>query len=160
MKNLDLKFRQDFNEYEGTIVMQNAKTLDLYKQLKGGCESDNSNKANAIMNNPEYFFCAFDTKTFDERKKKLTSRKDGEKILSIGGGMYCSRTGWELFKQAQADNYKRIVEECDAQEVYNYEFNNHECMFDWEGDTAAIRIIKEIFGDDVAKHIARFNKAY
>ena len=50
---------------------------------------------------------------------------------------------------------KQISQECDAQEVYFYEYNNHECCYGWEGDAPAYELIVDYFGEDVAKTIKR-----
>lgn len=44
-----------------------------------------------------------------------------------------------------------------AREVYFYEYNNHECMIDWDGDLSAIRIIIDIWGVAIAEKITRFS---
>ena len=50
---------------------------------------------------------------------------------------------------------KQISQECDAQEVYFYEYNNHECCYGWEGDAPAYELIVDYFGEDIAKTIKR-----
>ena len=55
------------------------------------------------------------------------------------------------------DREKQIPTECDPQEVYFYEYNNHECMFAWDGDKEAVEIIIRHWGKDVAKSLKRYN---
>lgn len=55
------------------------------------------------------------------------------------------------------DTKHRIKNECDPQEVYFYEYNNHECMISWDGDLEAIRLIIDTWGKDVAATIKRYN---
>lgn len=50
---------------------------------------------------------------------------------------------YELGKKVD-DSYKRVVEECDPQEVYFHEWNNHECMF--TDDTDAMKVVVRLFG--------------
>lgn len=45
--------------------------------------------------------------------------------------------------------------ECDPQEVYFYEYNNHECMIAWDGDKEAYDLIVGYWGEEVAKTIKR-----
>lgn len=52
------------------------------------------------------------------------------------------------------DIHKQQAAECDPQEVYFYEYNNHECQY--HDDTHAYAIIVDIFGEDIAKQIKRF----
>ena len=49
-----------------------------------------------------------------------------------------------------------VVENCSPQEVYDYEFLNHECG--WTGDDEeAIQIVVHYFGVDRAKEVKRVN---
>lgn len=52
---------------------------------------------------------------------------------------------------------KQIPKECDPQEVYFYEWNNHETMYSWDGDYEAIKIILEYFGMEAAMSITRID---
>lgn len=75
----------------------------------------------------------------------------------------------ELFDQAindlncenDKDAFKKMFEqtakECDPQEVYFYEFDNHESMVAWDGDYDAIKVVIDIFGVDVARKVKRYN---
>lgn len=134
-------------EREGALVVKPCTTIARYKQLKEEPQ------------NKEYkgVFWAFDQKQFDdgcERVKHLLA--EGEKIIRFGGGGY----GVKKYVDAMFDEYKkareRIAQECDPQEVYCYEYNNHECMYSiGEGDMPAIEYIINTFGEDVARKIER-----
>ena len=41
-----------------------------------------------------------------------------------------------------------------------YEYNNHECCLDLDGDLNAIRIIATVWGEDAARTIKRKNACY
>ena len=51
---------------------------------------------------------------------------------------------------------RRIKEECDPQEVYFWEFNNHETPYGWDGDIEVMRIIVVTWGYDVAIGLKRY----
>ena len=136
---------------EGAIYMKNAYTINRYKELKD--EEPDSDKYGV--------FWAFNNKQFEEglsKMKALGLYKDGQKIYSFGSGGY--GTSSELlddYFNFYAERRKRIAKECDPQEVYLYEYNNYECMIDWDGDAAAYRCVVDIFGEKRAKEIIRFN---
>lgn len=81
---------------------------------------------------------------------------EGKKIYSGGNGLYGTKEGIkELF--GYYDNQRtRIKEECDPQQVYNYEYDNHECGW-LHDDTEAIKIIVLYFGEERAKEVKRRN---
>jgi len=53
-----------------------------------------------------------------------------------------------------------IFHECDPQEVYCYEYNNHECCIAFDGDIEAIRLVAGIWGVETAKTIKRRSAFY
>lgn len=61
----------------------------------------------------------------------------------------------EFFRWCEEKN-KQIREKCVPQEVYCMEYNNHECMYDWDGDWTVIDLMKGIFGKDIVEKIKRF----
>ena len=136
---------------EGAIYMKNAQTIKRYKELS----DEHPNPEDDGM------FWAFNTKQYEEGKvkmKELGFYKEGQTIYSIGSGGY--GTSIELidkFLDFYINRRKRVAEECDPQEVYLYEYNNHECMIGWEGDEPAYKIIVDTFGEKVAKSITRFS---
>lgn len=145
-----LKVWRDW-DCEGAIRMKNAKTIKRYMALMN--EHPDCNKYG--------IFWAFDNKQFDEgkaRMKELGLYEDGQKIYSFGnGGFGISKEQINAFFGFYAERNKRITKECDPQEVYIYEYNNHECMLSWDGDGAAYKIIVDMYGEEVAKSITRFN---
>lgn len=137
-----VKYYRDW-DCEGAICVVNPKTIQLYKELK----SPNVN--------PEDYdvFFAFSEEQFKKGMKSIRPLKDGEKIVTLGAGIYGTCDGLDAYLKALGGNDDRIREECDPQEVYFYEWNNHECMF---GDEkSAFDIVVGYFGEDVASTITR-----
>jgi len=105
---------------------------------------------------PELFECffAFNQTQFAEGINKSGIR--GKKICRAKGGLYGTREGiLKLYSEYDAIS-KRISEECDPQEVYDYEFCNHECDYTHD-DTEAIKLVVSYFGDERAKTVKRHN---
>ena len=152
-----LEYYRDWENSEGAICMTNAKTVKRYHELKYDSQPDCDKYG---------VFFAFSDEQFEKGYKHLIELgliKDGDKIkrYSPVSGMFCANL--ELMKkyfEFYANKDKLIREECDPQEVYFYEFNNHECMYSWEGDEDAIRIIIDLWGVDVAKTIKRCNDSH
>lgn len=65
---------------------------------------------------------------------------------------------YNMFKHFDAIN-ELIKAECNPQEVYFFEYNNHECMYSYEGDEPAIQLIIDYWGADVARTIVRIDGA-
>lgn len=147
-----LHYYRDFDRYEGSIIMQDAQTIDKYREIKSShpdCDECG-------------VFFAFSKKQFDEgygRLVRLGKIKDGEKIKydKSVSGLQGTEDGIYKFHKFYDDRDKRIPKECDPQEVYFYEYNNYESMFDWSGDAEAMRLIILYFGVDVAKTIKRYS---
>lgn len=141
---------------DGAIRMVNPKTIDIYKSLR-------YRQPNA----DEYgVFFAFSEDRFNEGYNHLIELgliKDGEKVVRSSRipEMFCANK--ELLKkwwQFYYDNDKEISEKCNPQEVYFYEYNNHEAMINYEGDLEPIKIVASLFGREVAKKITRYSNYY
>ena len=78
-----------------------------------------------------------------------------KKITTMKATIIGTRKGIDDFMYFYEERDKQIPKECDPQEVYFYEYNNHECCYGWEGDTPAYELIVNYFGEDVAKAIKR-----
>lgn len=77
-----------------------------------------------------------------------------KKLYNAGMGLIGTYEGIKAFKKFSDDITANITAECDPQEVYDYEFNNHEC--DYVGDDKeAIDIVIAYFGIERAKTISR-----
>lgn len=97
-------------------------------------------------------FFAFSNSQFEEGVKKAGI--EGKKILRGPAGLYGTHEGITQFVGFYDRLTDRIGQECNPQEVYDYEFGNHEC--DYTGDDEeAIKIVVSYFGDDRAKEIKR-----
>ena len=142
--NFEIKHYQDWKDSEGLIVMENPKTVDLYHHLK----------YNFQPKMRECFF-AFGNDQFKEGIQ--AQHLEGKKIYSAGMGLYGTKEGIDDFYKQYEEPERRIREECNPQEVYFYEYNNHESMYDWDGDENAIRVIIGYWGVDVAKKIQRYS---
>lgn len=92
---------------------------------------------------------------FNHARPASRKRREGEKICSAGAGLYGTRDGLDRYFAAHDDFDKRITAECDPQEVYFYEYNNHECQISWDGDDPAYRIIVRLWGEETAQKIQR-----
>lgn len=98
-------------------------------------------------------FFAFSNEQFEKEKRKANIPKD-KKVYSLSNGLYGTKEGLDNFvKQSNAISQK-ITDTCKPIEVYKYEFDNHEC--DYTGnDSAAIQIVIDYFGLEIAKEIKR-----
>ena len=135
--------------HKGAICMENPQTIKRYKELSN--EEPDSQKYG--------IFWAFSNKQFDEgieRMKELGLYQEGQKLYNIGGGGF--GTSKELIRQFfdfYKNRRKRMAEECDPQEVYIYEWNNHECMISCD-DHDAFKVVVDIFGKKRANEVVRF----
>ena len=137
-------------DHEGAIYMENAKTIDRYKEIMS--EEPDSEKYG--------IFWAFSDEQFEEgkaRMKELGLYSEGQKIWSFGTGGYgVSEKLIDDFFAFYKNRRQRAADECDPQEVYLYEWNNHECMIGWSGDEPAYNVIVDMYGENIAKGITRF----
>lgn len=148
MKNSSLVITRDHGR-EGALVMKNEKTIERYFQLREEQRTMTVSEENGI-------FFAFDTEQFQQGLKRIEKYKqEGDKLIRCDFGMFGYKRVIEEWDKRIKSIDKKIAEECDPQEVYCYEWNNHECMYDFEGDYTVYNIIKHIFGDD-AKTIRRW----
>ncbi len=138
-------------DQEGAICMRNPKTIDRYKEIMK--EEPDSDKYG--------IFWAFSDRQFEEGVDRMIEKglfKKGEKVYSIGAGGYgVNKKLIDDFFVFYKNRRKRAADECDPQEVYLYEYNNHECMIDWDGDKAAYDIIVSMYGEEVANGVKRFS---
>ena len=147
----DFEFEENQDNY-GVLDYKNAHTLKRYREL-----CDERYKVNVAKYD---CFFAFSDRQFEDGLKSIRPLREGEKLVSIGAGGYGTKDGAErLFAFYDAVDEK-IRSECDPQEVYVYEYNNHECCISWDGDLEAIRLVASIWGEDVARRIKRRSEYY
>lgn len=149
MRNENLKHHRDW-KHDGAIRMENALTIKLYDQI-------NEEAYNINLEKYECFF-AIDNKQLEEGLTRIGKTK--EEVSHFGSLLFGTKEGFEKYMDFLEKQNERIAYGCDPQEVYFYEFNNHECMLDYEGDTAAIELVMDIFGDKIAQTLTRYNKKY
>ncbi len=141
-----VEFYQDWDRSEGGVCMVNAKTIKRYQELKN--EQPKSDRYGV--------FFAFDEQQFDEGRQRLIRNgylKEGEKVCDAGSGMYGTEKEIDRFLQFYKEHEVLMAKECNPQEVYFCEWNNHECMF--TNDDAALKVVIGIFGKEVAHTIKR-----
>lgn len=93
---------------------------------------------------PKNCFFAFGDKQFTNALNNLNL--DKKDIVSCGCGLYGTKEAINEYLEAIDQHNLDIANNCDPQEVYNYEFNDHECKF-IRDDTDAIKIVYALFGD-------------
>lgn len=91
----------------------------------------------------EECFFAFSNEQFAEGKKRMNI--GDKKILRGMGGLFGTQEGIDKLMKFYDDQSEQIAKECDPQEVYNYEFSNHECGYT-NDDEEAIKIVCSYFG--------------
>lgn len=149
----ELQYYRNFKTSEGAIVMKNAQTLSRYWELYNQHPSTDGRAC----------WYAFGQDQFDKAvaaKKNAGLLSDNDKVVAGGAGLYGTCEGIRGLLQFYDERNKVIAAECDPQEVYFTEYNNHECMYAWDGDLGAVQVILDIWGKDVAERLVRFSDCY
>lgn len=97
-------------------------------------------------------FFAFSNEQFKEGIKKFNL--EGQKIFNGGQGLYGTNEGITDFLNQYDKIFEDIKNNCNPQEVYDYEFINHECSYTCD-DAEAFKIVVDIFGDIAASSVKR-----
>ena len=97
-------------------------------------------------------FFAFSNEQFTEGKKKAGI--EDKKILDGGHGLYGTREGIQKLFDDYDKIDQEVAENCNPQDVYDYEFHNHECSYT-NDDEQPINIVVRIFGKEIAKEVKR-----
>lgn len=144
---------RDWNN-DGFIEIHNAKTLDTYEKL-------------AYRTDPKIedygVFFAFSNDQFNEGYARLVKDgyiNEGDKVTRGHYGMFGVFSEMLRYIDWYNDKDKQIAEQCDPQEVYWYEWRNHECNIDWDGDRPALERVIHIFGIERARKIKRVRALY
>lgn len=145
-KNIANGVEYEYSE-SGGICMLNPKTIKRYHELKDEHPKDGDYGV----------FFAFGNEQFEKGRKALVAKgymKEGEKVCSAGMGMYGTREEISRYLDFYKERGKRIAKECDPQEVYFYECNNHECMITYNDDEA-LKVVIGYFGNEAAHKVER-----
>ncbi len=97
-------------------------------------------------------FFAFSTEQFNEGMAK--HNLEGQKIYRGVGGLYGTKEGINELMAFYEGLGSRISKECKAQEVYDYEFGNHECSYT-NDDSEAMMIVMSYFSEEDCKQVKR-----
>lgn len=101
----------------------------------------------------EECFWAFSKIQFEEGLEKKSLQKD--QITNGGSGLYGTQKGIDKLHDFYESRAEEIKIKCNPQEIYDYEFVNHECEYTGN-DREAIQIVKEYFGEKSIKNLKRF----
>lgn len=111
---------------------------------------------------PNECFFAFGTDQFREaiRSRRLQEAYDHNRIRSAGDGLYGTDEGLDRYfsdwRQVEVEQREAM---CAAgvtpQDCYLAEYDNYECMYDWDGDLNALRRTAFWFGIDSLRRINR-----
>jgi hypothetical protein len=77
-----------------------------------------------------------------------------KKIVRADGGLFGTQEGIQKLYDDYEAISKQITDNCEPQEVYDYEFVNHECSYVGD-DEEAIKLVVSYFGDEKAKLVKR-----
>lgn len=144
----ELQYYRDWGN-DGFIRMLNPQTINRYHQIK-----------NRHPNFDDYdAFIAFGESQFDAGYKKLIDKgaiNEGDKVCrSSLSGLFGTKQGIRNLLGFYDAQSKLIAQECDPQEIYFYEYNNHECCYSYEGDREVFELMVDYFGEEVANTIKR-----
>lgn len=97
-------------------------------------------------------FFAFSNEQYNEGIKK--HNLEGKKIYRGMGGLFGTYEGIEELMSFYDNLGKRIGQECDPQEVYDYELDNHECSYT-NDDSEPMMICLSHFTEEQCSKIKR-----
>jgi hypothetical protein len=127
-------FNQPEEEMEDDYLLELDKVKHSYQAI--------------ILKDPPMIDCffAFNNKQFEEGIEKCNLQ--GKKICSHAAGLYGTREGIEKFLEGYDKRDEIIKKNCNPQDVYNYEYYNHECDYT-NDDRKVLDIVERIFGENV-----------
>lgn len=131
---------------EGHIVIDNPKTIKLYHHLKYEAQPPAGD-----------YFWAF---SVEQLKRSIKDKHLEDKKLYGKDSLFGTKEALDALNAYYEDIAERIKNECNPQEVYLYECNNHEYMYNYDGDEEAILLVVKYWGEDVARTIRRVRPVY
>ena len=102
-------------------------------------------------------FFAFSKEQYE--KGIAENQLENKKIYSAYGGLYGTEEGINELMAFYDGVSERIAKECTPQEVYDYEFGNHECSYT-NDDSEAMMIVLGIFTDEQCEQVKRKHAWY
>jgi hypothetical protein len=135
---------------DGFIHMLNPQTIKRYHQLRWEEQPDLTAMG---------VFFAFSNEQFNEGAKSLTKRgfiTDESQIKRGPAGSFGTLESLTKMMDWYDERDKKIKAECDPQEVYFWEFNNHETPYGWDGDIEIMKIIVTTWDYDTAVGLKRY----
>lgn len=150
----ELQYYRDW-DCDGAVVMKNPQTIKRYIEL---------HETHPKIEDYPVFF-AFGDKQFEENRAKAIEQgrlKESDKLCYCDDypGLIGTHDGITQYLSFYDGQTEKITAECDPQEVYFREYNNHECMIDWDGDLQAIKLCLAYFGEERCRSIRRFNVCF
>lgn len=97
-------------------------------------------------------FFAYSNEQFQQGVEE--QKLQGKKIYRTHGGLFGTNEGIESLLKFYDELGKEISEKCTPQEVYDYEFGNHECSYTGI-DTEAIKIVASYFTKEQTATVKR-----
>jgi hypothetical protein len=118
----------------------NAKSMNSYSQLKNI--------------EPKLVDCFFAFSKSQYNEGIIKHNLQDKKIFRADGGLFGTQEGIAKLFADYEEISKKITENCQPQDVYDNEFDNHECSYVGD-DEEAIKIVVSYFGDEKAKEVKR-----
>lgn len=143
---------QDWSN-DGVLYYEGEQTLKQYHQINEG----------TYHHEHKGVFWAFSDQQFEEGCKKIGLDPKGDlkgKLFKIPGGGFGTREGLDAMYKFYDSIEEQIKTVCDPQEVYLYEYNNHEGCINYDGDEEAVNRIIFTYGVEVARQLRRFSALY
>jgi hypothetical protein len=100
-------------------------------------------------------FFAFSKQQFEEGV--VEHHLEGKKLYDGGHGLVGTKEGIQKLFDDYAAIDKEVSEKCAPQEVYDYEFNNHECGYT-NDDSEPLAIVERIFGERVSEVTRKYGQ--
>ncbi|MBQ3812858.1 MAG: hypothetical protein II841_04760 [Bacteroidales bacterium] len=108
-------------------------------------------------------FWAFSNKQFEQGLRntglKEAYEKGEVKLKQAVNGLIGTQEGLDEYfralKERTAAERAEIREKCTPQDVYEVEYNNYECMYDWDGDLRALGKVLDWFDEEAVRAVKR-----